>query len=119
MKKEFIIKKSPLLKIVLNRTGFEIINHQYKKESGVFLYSKLYDIEFREKSTDKLTTAILFILSLFIHAPKSGIIKIKERIRMNYDGEERTFILFDFDKQIVKEAIAEIQKHINTNEISI
>ncbi|WP_166964783.1 hypothetical protein [Yeosuana marina] len=112
MKKEFIIKKSPLLKIVLNKTEFKIINHQYKQESGVFSYSKLYDIEFKEKSIDIFGTIAVFILSIFLPGPKSGIFKIKERIRMNYDGVERIFILFNFDKNTVKEAIAEIEKHI-------
>ncbi|WP_158844671.1 hypothetical protein [Algibacter sp. L1A34] len=113
MKKEFIIKKTPLLKIVLNKMDFEIINHQYKEENGVFLYSKLYDIGFKEKSTNHLETLFVFFFSLILPGATSKIMKTKERIRMNYDGKEKHFILFDFDKHVVLEVITEIKKRIN------
>ncbi|AUP79785.1 hypothetical protein [Flavivirga eckloniae] len=113
MKKEFIIKRTPLQKIVLNKSNFEIINDQYKEESGIFLYSKLYDIEFREKSIDLPNTVAFSLLSIFLPGRTSGIMKYRERIRMNYNGKERKFPLFDFDKGVVMEAIAEIKKHID------
>jgi len=106
MEKEYVIKKSPLLKIVLRKKEFEIINQQYSKENGTFLYSKLYDIEFREKSTDYVTTGFMFLLSIILPGGRSGLMKFNERIRMNYNGKERKNILFDYDKKIVAEVIS-------------
>lgn len=112
MKKEFIIKKSPLQKIVLRKNEFEIINDQYKKENGVFSFSKTYHIEFRAESTDYQRSIFYSFLSFLIPGGHSHTIKTKERIAMNYDGKEIVFILFDFDKEVVMKAISEIQKRI-------
>ncbi|QIE58682.1 hypothetical protein G5B37_03625 [Rasiella rasia] len=109
MIKEFILKKSPLLKIVLRETEFEIINQQYKKEGGMFEYSKLYNIEFREESIDHSGSLMIFIMSLFL--PKATrTAKFRERLIMNYDKKQKKVILFDFDKQETQDALKEIRK---------
>jgi len=119
MENEFIIRNKPLIKIVLNKTEFEIINHQYKDESGVFSYSKLYDIEYQERSTDYVSTGIAFICSFLLPGPTSGLMKFRERIRMNYDGKEKKIILIDFNKQHVIKAIIEIKKQMHSKYIKM
>ncbi len=119
MQKEYILKQSPLLKIVLRKKEFEIINHQYSKESGFFSYSKLYDIEFREKSTDYVTTGFIFLLSIILPGGRSRLMKFNERIRMNYNGKERKIILFDYDRKVVAEVISEIQKQIDPKYLTV
>lgn len=112
MNKDFILKKSPLLKIVLRKNDFEIINTQYKNESGVFKYTNLYNIEFREESTDYSGSIIVFILSFFTSSLFKQA-KLKERIIMNYEGKQSKIILFDFDKEQTLEAISEIKKQMD------
>jgi hypothetical protein len=112
MNKEFILKKSPLLKIVLEQNHFEIINTQYKNEGGIFHYSKLYNIEFKEESPDHSGSILIFFLSLFAPITSRGA-KFKERIIMNYDRKQRKIILFDFDRKETDEALKEIRKQMD------
>ena len=113
MAQEFIIKKSPLQKIVLNEEDFEIINVQYKEENGVFLYSKLYNIEFREKSADHAGTVWLFIASFLMPNSGARTSELKERIILNYDGKELKFMVFDFNMSTVNEAIDAIKERMD------
>lgn len=112
MNKEFIIKKTPLQKIVLRKNEFEIINQQYKKENGVFAYSKTNSILFKHKGTDYKSSIFFSILNFILPGQGDFIFKTKERITINYKGNEKSFILFDFDKEAVLEAISEINKRI-------
>lgn len=113
MKNEYILSKSPPLKIILNENEFEIINKQYTEESGVFLYSKLYDIKFQEKSTNHSSTAFSFFLGFFISGVVGRILSNRERIFMNYNGRPKKVILMDFDRKKVIAAITEIQKKMS------
>ena len=113
MKEEYILSKSPPLKIILDKDEFEIINKQYTEESGVFSYSKLYEIKFQEKSTDHLSTTLSFILGIFIPGRAGKKMNYRENIFMNYNGRPRKVILMDFERKNVIEAITQIQKKMN------
>lgn len=112
MKQEFILKKSPLHKIVLYETTFEIINLQYKDETGVFEYAKLKRIAFKEPSTDYLATLLTNILELVFGGSFDKIYKHRERLEIDYAGETKTFILTNFDKIEVLKAIGAIASEI-------
>lgn len=111
MKQEFILKRSPLHKIVLYETAFEIINLQYKDETGVFEYAKLKRIAFKEPSTDYLATLLTNILEL-VFGGIDKIYKNRERLEIDYAGETKTFILTNFDKVEVLKAIGAIASKI-------
>lgn len=113
MKKEYILSKSPPLKIILDKNQFEIINKQYTEGNGIFLYSKLYEIKFQEKSTNHSSTVLSFILGLFIPGRAGKIMNYRENIFMNYNGRPKKVILMDFDKMNVIEVIAQIQTKMN------
>lgn len=113
MKKEYILSKSPPLKIILERNQFEIINKQYTEENGVYLYSNLYDIKFQEKSTDHSSTVLSFILGIFIPGRAGRKMSYRENIFMNYNGRPKKVVLMDFDRTNVIEVIAQIQKKMN------
>lgn len=113
MIKEFILKENPLHKITLTKSEFKIINLQYKDEGGVFLYSKLYDIEFKEKSPDYFSSVIVIIFNFLLPGRIKERRSFKERIRMNYNGKERIITLTDFNKKNTIEAVIEIQKRMD------
>lgn len=115
MLQEFIIKPKPLQKIVLHETGFDIINKQYKDENGFFLYVKVYDIGFQEKTTNYGFKVFNFLMSILFDLLEISNPKEKEYIRMNYDGKETKFPLFDYDTPIVNEAILAIKSRLNDN----
>ncbi len=108
MTKDFIIKKSPLHKIVLYETAFEITNLQYKDETCVFEYAKLKRIAFKEPSTDYLATLLTNILEL-VFGGIDKIYKHRERLEIDYAGETKTFILTNFDEVEVLKAIGAIE----------
>ncbi len=110
--KEFVLKKSPILKIILNVDDFEIINQQYEREAGRFKYSNVDRIEFKEERVDYSNSLLLFLLSLIISS-KSKTAKKKERISINYSGQQLNIILFNYDKELTLQAIEEIENRIN------
>ena len=92
----------------MRKDEFEIVNQQYHQDGGIFLYLKVYSIEFREESSDYFTTALFFILSFILPGPSSKTMKFKERIIMNYDGKQKSITLIDCNKDKVIDMISEI-----------
>ena len=104
------LRNKPELKIILNQDEFEVVDVSEPKNSGIYSFGHLKNVELNATKTNWLFSIFTIIVDLFIGGNVGG--KFKSKANMNLEMENLNLKIWlidaDFEKaKIVAESLSE------------
>lgn len=94
------LRNKPELKIILNKNEFEIVDVSEPKNSGIYSFGKLKNVELIAERTNWLFSAFTIVVDLFTGSAFGG--KFKSKANLNFSMENRNLKIWLIDANFDK-----------------
>lgn len=102
MKETLELRNKPELKIILNKDEFEVVDMSESKNSGIYSFSDLKNVELNAEKTNWLFSAFTVIVDLFTGSAFSKKFKSKANMEVVMDNRKLKIWLIDADFEKAK-----------------
>ena len=103
MKETLELRNKPELKIILNKDEFEVVDISESKNSGIYAFTDLKNVELNAEKTNWLFSAFTLIVDLFTGSAFSK--KFKSKAHMDVEMANRSLKIWLMDADFEKAKI--------------